>query len=110
MKALEWLVFAIGGTLAACIAPPLLFYTGIAIPFGLVPNTAPLHLYLYTLLHRPSMALIVSAIIVLVGIHGAHRTGIIFCDLGIPKGMVVEKILYGVIIACGITAYTILAR
>lgn len=105
MRAFEWLMFSVGGTLAAFIAIPLLFYIGIAVPLGMVPQETLAFDHWREFLHHPVIALTVAGTIILIGAHGAHRTGIIFCDLDIPGGVIVERYLHAAILACGIIAY-----
>lgn len=92
-RILEWLAFTIGGTISALLAVPLLVVTGVIIPFtGLVTYAQA-----QALLHNPFAAVVTAATILVVGFHGAHRTGGLVGDLGFKNGRNIERILYSLV-------------
>jgi fumarate reductase subunit D len=66
-----WLLFSVGGTLAALVFPVHLFLTGLAFPLGWLE--APRYEWLHGLVRHPIGRLYVFAVISLPLFHWAHR-------------------------------------
>ncbi|MEU5850221.1 fumarate reductase subunit FrdD [Saccharopolyspora shandongensis] len=68
---LAWLLFSIGGTVAALLVPVLLVLFGIAFPTGLLP--APDHAHLLAVLRHPATKVVLLGLCVALLFHWAHR-------------------------------------
>ena len=66
-----WLLFSVGGTVAALLFPVHLFLTGLAFPLGWLP--APRYESLRNLLTHPATRLYLFVLISLPLFHWAHR-------------------------------------
>ena len=66
-----WLLFSVGGTVAALLFPVHLFLTGLAFPLGWLP--APRYEVLRNLLTHPMTRLYLFVLIALPLFHWAHR-------------------------------------
>lgn len=65
-----WSFFGAGGALSAMFLPAMLFFTGIAIPLGLVD---PSHAYLTSLVQPWYSRVVILALVSLSLFHWAHR-------------------------------------
>jgi fumarate reductase subunit D len=68
---LLWLVFSVGGVVAAMLIPGLLFLFGLAFPLGWV--SPPGHEHLLVLLRHPLTRLVFFMLCMLSLFHAAHR-------------------------------------
>ncbi|MEV0704806.1 fumarate reductase subunit FrdD [Saccharopolyspora sp. NPDC050389] len=68
---LAWLLFSIGGTVAALLVPVLLVLFGIAFPTGLLPT--PNHAHLLAVLRHPATKIVLLGLCVTLLFHWAHR-------------------------------------
>lgn len=103
-RTLEWLIFVTGGTITTFVMMIPLIATGVLVPFGFLSEKILKYEYVYGVLHNPIVAIIVALMIILVGVHGSHRVGLMFGDLNIKGGTIAERMLYGVIILSGCIA------
>jgi fumarate reductase subunit D len=70
IEPLAWLVFSVGGVVAATFAPVLLFVVGLALPLGWI---SPDHAHLADVLGHPLTRLVLLGICVTALFHFAHR-------------------------------------
>lgn len=68
---LLWLVFSVGGVVAAMLIPSLLFLFGVAFPLGWL--SPPSHEHLLALLRHPLTRLVFFMLCTLSLFHAAHR-------------------------------------
>ena len=106
---LLWLLFSVGGTLAALLFPVHLFLTGLAFPLGWLE--APSHASLVALVRHPLTKLYLFAFISLPLFHWAHRFRYTLYD-GLQLKHLTELIAflcYGTaFLGAAVAAYTLL--
>ena len=68
---LLWLVFSVGGVVAAMLIPSLIFLFGVAFPLGWL--SPPGHEHLLVLLRHPLTRLVFFGLCILSLFHAAHR-------------------------------------
>lgn len=66
-----WLLFSAGGTLAAFVAPVMIFLVGLAFPLGWIAPAD--HAHLAAVLGHPFTRLVLFTVCALALFHGAHR-------------------------------------
>ena len=94
-KPLIWGLFAGGGTLAAFLAPAMIFATGVAVPLGLVAPDAFAYERMQGLVRNPLAALVLFGVLTMMLWHAAHRLRITAHDFGIRSDRLVMRACYG---------------
>jgi fumarate reductase subunit D len=91
-----WSLFAAGGTVAALLVPIHILIHGIALPAGLVPESATSYERMRALLQSPWVRLYLFVLITLPLYHWAHRFRYLLEDLGLRRGQEILAVLcYG---------------
>jgi len=94
-KPVVWSLFAAGGTFAAFITPVMIFVTGLAIAFGLLPADALAYERVLAAVQNPIAKGLVFLTVFFPVWHAAHRLRITAHDFGIRADTVVLTICYG---------------
>jgi len=94
-KPIVWSLFAAGGTFAAFITPVMIFVTGLAIAFGLMPIEVLAYERVLAVVQNPIGKAIVFLIVFLPVWHAAHRLRITAHDFGIRADTLVAILCYG---------------
>jgi len=90
-----WLLFSVGGMLAALLIPILLLLLGVLIPLGWIPP--PDYSNVLAALQHPLIRVLLLGFCVLTLFHTAHRLRFILCD-GLQmthRSLAITKICYG---------------
>ena len=66
-----WILFSVGGVVAAMFVPVLLFLFGLAYPLGWLPS--PSHTHLVALVGHPLVRILLFIVCTLCLLHAAHR-------------------------------------
>lgn len=66
-----WILFSVGGVVAAMFVPVLLFLFGFAYPLGWLPS--PSHTHLVALVGHPLVRILLFIVCTLCLLHAAHR-------------------------------------
>ncbi len=106
---LLWLLFSVGGTLAALLFPVHLFLTGLAFPLGWLE--APTYASLHALVRHPLTRLYLFAFISLPLFHWAHRFRYTLYDGLQLKHLtaLIAVLCYGTaLLGAAVAAYTLL--
>jgi len=93
-KPIVWSLFAAGGTFAAFITPVMIFVTGLAVAFGLMPIEALAYERVLAVVQNPIGKGIVFLIVFLPVWHAAHRLRITAHDFGIRADTLVAILCY----------------
>ena len=94
-KPIIWALFAAGGTFAAFITPVMIFVTGLAVAFGLLPAEALAYERVLTVVQNPIGKGLVFLAVFLPAWHAAHRLRITAHDFGIRADGAVMAVCYG---------------
>ena len=104
-KPIVWSLFAAGGTFAAFITPVMIFVSGLAVAFGLLPIEALAYERVLSVAQHPIGKGLIFVVVFLPAWHAAHRLRITAHDFGIRADGVVMVICYGLaVVATLITA------
>jgi fumarate reductase subunit D len=108
-KPIVWALFAAGGTFAAFVTPVMIFVTGLAIVFGLLPAEALAYERMLAVVQNPFGKSLVFAAVFLPAWHAAHRLRITAHDFGIRADGAVMAVCYGLAtLATLIAAYALI--
>ena len=94
-KPIVWSLFAAGGTFAAFVTPVMIFVSGLAIAFGLLPAEALAFDRMLAMVQNPLGKGLVFLAIFLPAWHAAHRLRITAHDFGIRADALVMAVCYG---------------
>ena len=94
-KPIIWSLFAAGGTFAAFVTPVMIFVTGLAITFGLLPAEALAYERMLAAVQNPVGKGVAFLAVFLPAWHAAHRLRITAHDFGIRADLSVMAICYG---------------
>ncbi len=94
-KPIVWSLFAAGGTFAAFVTPVMIFVTGLAVAFGLLPAEALAYERMVALVQNPVGKGFVFLAVFLPAWHAAHRLRITAHDFGIRADTAVMALCYG---------------
>lgn len=94
-KPIIWSLFAAGGTFTAFVTPVMIFVTGLAVAFGLLPAEALAYERIVALVQNPIGKGFVFLAVFLPAWHAAHRLRITAHDFGIRADAVVMAVCYG---------------
>jgi fumarate reductase subunit D len=105
-----WSLFAAGGTVAALFVPIHILIHGIALPAGLVPESAVSYERMRALLQSPWVRLYLFVLITLPLYHWAHRFHYLLEDLGLHRGKgVIAVLCYGAaVVVTLVTAWALI--
>ena len=107
-KPIVWSLFAAGGTFAAFITPVMIFVSGLAIAFGLLPVDAFTYERVMAVAQNPIGKGFIFFSIFLPVWHAAHRLRITAHDFGIRADTIVLTICYGLAtVATLVTVYAL---
>lgn len=109
-KAVIWVLFAAGGTLAAFLVPVLILFTSLAVPLGLLPAGALSYERVLYLFEQPFAKFATFAVLFLVVWHAAHRLRITAHDLGIRADSLVAIACYGLAAAATLLMLLVLPK
>jgi fumarate reductase subunit D len=104
-----WLLFSVGGVLAALFIPALLFLFGLAFPLGWLP--APGHAHLLAVVRHPLTRLVLVVLCASALFHAAHRLRYTVRDgLQLRRlSRLIDLITYGgALVGSAVTAYLLL--
>ena len=94
-KPIIWSLFAAGGTFAAFVTPVMIFVTGLAIAFGVLPAEALAYDRILAVVQHPVGKGLVFLAVFLPAWHAAHRLRITAHDFGVRADFAVMTICYG---------------
>ncbi|NQU56972.1 MAG: fumarate reductase subunit D [Rhodospirillales bacterium] len=107
-KPIVWSLFAAGGTFAAFVTPVMIFITGLALAFGLLPTETLAYERVLGFIHNPIGKGLAFLVVFLPAWHAAHRLRITAHDFGIRADGVVMIVCYGLAaLATLITVFTL---
>ena len=107
-KPIVWSLFAAGGTFAAFITPVMIFVSGLAIAFGLLPIDVFAYERVMAVAQNPIGKGFIFFSIFLPVWHAAHRLRITAHDFGIRADTIVLTICYGLAtVATLVTVYAL---
>ena len=107
-KPIVWSLFAGGGMLAAFLIPAMIVITGLAVPFGLLPEDVLGYDRMLALAGNPVGKLVLFGVIFLLLWHAAHRLRMTLHDLGIRSGRAAMLGCYGAAGLASIAAAVVL--
>tara|TARA_Y100000031_G_C7922950_1_gene249146 strand:- start:61 stop:423 length:363 start_codon:yes stop_codon:yes gene_type:complete len=104
-----WGLFSIGGVVAALLVPFHIFMDGLAVPLGLVDESAVSFERMHDLLTHPLAKLYLLVLVILPLFHAAHRIRFSLYELGIRDFQVSMDLLCygGAIIAAAVSGYVL---
>ena len=104
-----WALFGAGGMLSALFGAALVFVTGLAVPLGVLPESAlaypRVHAFASSLVGKAFLFFVVSLFLW----HAAHRIFHTLHDFGVPTGRVSWAACYGTALAGTVVAAVVLA-
>ena len=109
-KPIVWSLFAAGGTFAAFVTPVMIFVSGLAIAFGLLPAEALAFDRMLAMVQNPLGKGLVFLAIFLPAWHAAHRLRITAHDFGIRADALVMAVCYGLAALATIVTVVALIR
>lgn len=95
-EAFWWLLFSAGGMMSAIFLPGHVFFQGIAMQLGWLPEGATSYARMVSLISHPIAKLYLLALISLSLFHGGHRLKHMVHDLGFEATGILAVIFYGV--------------
>ncbi len=95
-EAFWWLLFSAGGMLSAIFLPGHIFFQGLAMQLGWIPEDAMSFERMTSLLSHPIAKLYLFALISLSLFHAGHRLKHVVHDLGLEAKGLTAFIFYGV--------------
>ena len=108
---LWWVLFSVGGVVAAVFVPVLILIIGFAIPFNMVDDEAFSYDRMYHAIAQPLVKIIILGVIALPFFHFAHRFYFTVVHTGLwKKKTVLALFSYGGAIAGTILAVVLLWR
>lgn len=104
-----WALFGAGGVLAALLAPALVFITGLAVPLGVLDDSALSYERLVAAARNPFGAAALFLVISLLLWHSMHRINHSLHDLGLRTGLGSKVLCYGLaLVGTGVAAALLL--
>jgi fumarate reductase subunit D len=108
-KPVFWSLFGAGGMLSALLGPALIFFTGIAVPAGLMRGEAMSYERMLAFAQHPLGKLALFAVIALFLFHGCHRGYHCLHDFGVHVGPGIKAAFHGFAAAGSLAAAVLLA-
>ena len=103
-----WLLFSAGGMMSAIFLPGHVFFQGIAMQMGWLPESATSYGRMVDLLSHPIAKLYLLALISLSLFHAGHRLKHVVADLGLQATGLLAFLFYGVaILGTGLTVFAL---
>ncbi|MDP3940458.1 MAG: fumarate reductase subunit FrdD [Deltaproteobacteria bacterium] len=103
-----WLLFSAGGMMSAIFLPGHVFFQGLAMQLGWLPESATSYGRMVELLSHPIAKLYLLALISLSLFHAGHRLKHVVSDLGLEAPGLVAFIFYGVaFLGTGLTVFAL---
>ena len=109
-KPIIWALFAAGGTFAAFVTPVMIFVTGLAIAFGLLPVDALAYERVLAAVQNPIGKGLIFLAVFLPAWHAAHRLRITAHDFGIRADTTAMTVCYGLAALATLVAVVALLR
>ncbi len=109
-KPIVWSLFAAGGTFAAFVTPVMIFVTGLAVTFGVLPAEALGYERMLAVVQNPVGKGLVFLAVFLPAWHAAHRLRITAHDFGIRADVAVMAVCYGLAALATVIAAVVLLR
>lgn len=109
-EAFWWLLFSAGGMLSAIFLPGHIFFQGLALQLGWIPEDAMSFERMTSLLSHPIAKLYLFALISLSLFHAVHRLKHVVHDLGLDANRLMAFFFYSVAILGTLLAGNALMR
>jgi len=94
-EAFWWLLFSAGGMMSAVFLPGHVFFQGMAMQLGWLPEQATSYARMVSLISHPIAKLYLLALISLSLFHAGHRLKHMVLDLGFQARGILAVIFYG---------------